>query len=242
VAESGAEYLVFKDTAMRIVAPGSATGGQLCLAEFTSWPGGGPPPHTHDLREWFCVLDGTVDFSGPLGGQWSTAGFGKGATLYVPPGVPHTYRNNSDTPARFLCAMLPGSIEGYFRKVGTACTPEQFEQQRQAPMDMDFVRAALSEFGIGIHDPAGGWDGADVQLDPEDKPNASVPRVISLNDGESVHVDGQGVVYICDGRFTLEDRGLTELLAGAIWHSVNAGSAAQLVSQSDGGVAVLVEY
>jgi len=48
----------------------------------------------------------------------------KGATIFAPRGVPHTYRYLGQTPGRLLCVITPAGFEGFFEEIG-ALSPEQ---------------------------------------------------------------------------------------------------------------------
>ncbi|MBX6323660.1 MAG: cupin domain-containing protein [Rhodospirillaceae bacterium] len=62
------------------------------LVEVTSPPKvPGPPPHHHEgVREFFLILDGTLDVMAD--GAWKT--LGPGSFLALPPGTSHTFVNN----------------------------------------------------------------------------------------------------------------------------------------------------
>jgi quercetin dioxygenase-like cupin family protein len=83
-----------------IKATGEHTSGSFFLAESTLAPGfAGPPPHRHrELHDMFYVLEGTLTLR--LGDQEIEAG--PGSFACVPPGVVHTFRNDSDGP--FACS------------------------------------------------------------------------------------------------------------------------------------------
>jgi quercetin dioxygenase-like cupin family protein len=99
-----------------IKATGEHTAGSFFLAESVLAPGfAGPPPHRHrELHDMFYVLEGTLTLR--LGERTIEAG--PGSFACVPPGVVHTFRNDSDGPVRVLnfntpaggrttCAMSP---------------------------------------------------------------------------------------------------------------------------------------
>jgi quercetin dioxygenase-like cupin family protein len=75
------------------------------VIEVTVAPGGGPPPlHTHPAAEFFYTLDGTLTYFR----EDEVISGGPGTTAFIPGGVPHTYRNLSDQPARYLALLTPG--------------------------------------------------------------------------------------------------------------------------------------
>jgi quercetin dioxygenase-like cupin family protein len=110
-----------------IKATGEHTGGSFFLAESTLAPGfAGPPPHRHrELHDMFYVLEGTLTLR--LGDRDIEAG--PGSFACIPPGVVHTFRNDSDGPVRLLNFNTPAGWENYMRDVAEAArsgplTPE----------------------------------------------------------------------------------------------------------------------
>jgi quercetin dioxygenase-like cupin family protein len=75
------------------------------VIEVTVAPGGGPPPlHTHPAAEFFYTLDGTLTYFR----EDEVISGGPGTTAFIPGGVPHTYRNLTDEPARYIALLSPG--------------------------------------------------------------------------------------------------------------------------------------
>ena len=108
--------------AMNIRVHGRDTGGVLSVAESIDQPGGGPPPHIHHREdETFQVLEGEYEIT--CGGKTFTAR--KGATLFAPRGVPHTYRYVGQTPGRLMVTITPAGFEGFFEEVGALSPQEQ---------------------------------------------------------------------------------------------------------------------
>ncbi len=83
-------------------------------ASCTEWraePGFDTGLHVHErLEETWYVLDGELEFR--LGDE--TVQASAGATVFVPPQVPHAFANRSDMPARFLLMMSPPTHDRYF--------------------------------------------------------------------------------------------------------------------------------
>lgn len=72
----------------------------------------GPDLHEHDLEDdSFYVLDGELVFS--VDGDEVSAG--PGTFVLVPPGVPHSFANRTDEPARFVNVHAPA---GFDRRIG----------------------------------------------------------------------------------------------------------------------------
>jgi quercetin dioxygenase-like cupin family protein len=112
-----------------IKAAGEHTAGTFFLSESTLPPGfAGPPPHRHrELHDMFYVLEGTLTLR--LGDR--TVEAGPGTFACVPPGVVHTFRNESDATVRVLNFNTPAGWEHYMRDLAEAAsagplTPEVF--------------------------------------------------------------------------------------------------------------------
>jgi quercetin dioxygenase-like cupin family protein len=100
--------------AITIRLHGRDTGGVLSVIESVDQPGGSPPPHIHHREdETFQVLEGEFEFT--CGGQTLTAR--KGATIFAPRGVPHSYRWVGHTPGRLMAILTPAGFEDFSRKL-----------------------------------------------------------------------------------------------------------------------------
>jgi quercetin dioxygenase-like cupin family protein len=86
------------------------TDGVVSAIEVASGPGStGPHLHRHDFDEAFYVIEGELTF------QVFTRAAGELA--FAPRGVPHTYANRSDEPARALIVCTPAGFERYFARL-----------------------------------------------------------------------------------------------------------------------------
>src|SRR5206468_5335068 len=93
---------------MLIRIHGRDTGGTLSAVESHDVPGGGPPPHIHQREdETFQILEGEYEWT--VGGKTFIAK--KGATIFAPRGIPHTYRYLGQTPGRLMCVITPSGFE-----------------------------------------------------------------------------------------------------------------------------------
>ena len=69
----------------------------------------------------------------------------KGATIFAPRGIAHTYRYLGQTPGRLMCVITPSGFEGFFEEIG-ALSPQQ--QQ-----DIPRVLEVAKKFGLEILPP-----------------------------------------------------------------------------------------
>jgi quercetin dioxygenase-like cupin family protein len=85
------------------------TGGGFFAMEVEVAPGGGPPPlHTHPAAELFWTLEGELTYFRDDGAAGLTEIVGgPGTSAFIPGGIPHTYRNFSDRPGRYLGILSP---------------------------------------------------------------------------------------------------------------------------------------
>jgi quercetin dioxygenase-like cupin family protein len=110
------ELLTFKVTS-------AETNGTFAVIELHAQPGGGPPLHTHPSAETFTILEGAFAFTGLEGGEEYTIQATAGDTVFIPGGVPHTYRAVGDTPGRTLLVLTPGEeMERFFTQAGVRVT------------------------------------------------------------------------------------------------------------------------
>ena len=127
--DAGAAQIVIK-------AAGEHTGGAFFLTESTLAPGfAGPPPHRHrQLHDMFYVLEGTLTLR--LG--YRTVKAGPGSFACVPPGVVHTFRNDSDGPVRLLNFNTPAGFEHYMRDLAEAA--------QSGPLTPDVIARVASRY------------------------------------------------------------------------------------------------
>lgn len=97
------------------------TAGAFAAMEVEVAPGGGPPPlHAHDAAEFFWTLEGRLTYfrdDGDAGLTEITGG--PGTSAFIPGGVPHTYRNFSDAPGRYLAILSPPqAMQAFLHEAG----------------------------------------------------------------------------------------------------------------------------
>ncbi len=125
-----------------IKATGEDTDGSFFLSESILAPGfAGPPPHRHEkLHDMFYVLEGTLTLL--LGEDVRPAG--AGSFVCVPPGVVHTFRNDSDGPVRLLNFNTPAGWEHYMRDVAAAA--------QQGPLTPEVIGRVASRYDFELVD------------------------------------------------------------------------------------------
>jgi mannose-6-phosphate isomerase-like protein (cupin superfamily) len=130
-----------------------AMGSSVSIFEVVVPPGFDVGAHVHgDSQEFFYVLEGELEllafeptqrteeswheWQSPQGDQAVRAT--EGACMFVPPGIPHAFRNAAQTPARMLFQCYPSPYhEDYFEEIaqiwasGTGVDPKAVEQMRR---------------------------------------------------------------------------------------------------------------
>ena len=111
-----------------------------------------PPPwwcqvyRPHSIG-WF-VLEGTLQFIF----EREELSLDAGGWLYSPKGVPHTFRNAPDAPARVLLLAVPSGLEGFFRDVGRKLAQND-DPRPPTEADIDRVMETAPKYGLDIHAP-----------------------------------------------------------------------------------------
>jgi quercetin dioxygenase-like cupin family protein len=97
----------------RVLLRSEESGGEVAVIQTAPSPGSGPSLHHHDFDEAFYVLDGELTFQ--LRDELLRAG--PGELVFAPRGVPHTFANLGDAPARQLIVCTPAGFERYFARM-----------------------------------------------------------------------------------------------------------------------------
>ena len=130
---------------------GRDSAGQLAAVETVIPRGQEPPLHVHEHDdELFYVLEGTVTFI--CGDERSTGG--PGSTAFLPRGVPHTLRVETET-VRVLVVMAPCGPAPYFETLSVPATSRSLPDE-PAHLDPAAVEAALAEVGVRVVGPPPG--------------------------------------------------------------------------------------
>jgi len=134
----------------RVLAAGRQTGGVYALSEIRVSPNNGPPPHIHSREdECFFVLEGEIDFQ--VGDEKITAQ--PGTFIQGPRGIAHSFKNNTQRPARILGFVTPAGFENFFKEFaqpvasfGSAAIPVSKDE-------VDKLLAAAPKYGLQILPP-----------------------------------------------------------------------------------------
>jgi quercetin dioxygenase-like cupin family protein len=119
LAADGGEALDVLGAAMVVRAAPERLG--FFLGEHTVPPGHALPPHRHaEDDELFHVLEGELT----LLGDCAEVRIGSGATVELPAGSRHGFRNDGASPVRFLVVLRPGlqglEVFRHFDRAGRA--------------------------------------------------------------------------------------------------------------------------
>jgi quercetin dioxygenase-like cupin family protein len=115
------------------------SGGIVGMFDATVPAGEGPPIHIHHNEdEVIHVLAGEYQFW--LDGAISRAG--PGTSMFLPRGVPHTFRIVSKTPGRNVTVLTPGGFETFFADAA-AC-------DLRFPADPGVLKDLSERYGIEL--------------------------------------------------------------------------------------------
>jgi quercetin dioxygenase-like cupin family protein len=131
----------------RFLATGKDTNGKHALWEALVPPGGGPPPHVHSREEeGFYVLDGEITFT--VNGERVVTKAGTFANM--PVGTPHSFRNESDRPARMLISVAPAGLEQMFFEVGLSLAEGATTAPPPTKDEIEKLLAVAPGYGVQI--------------------------------------------------------------------------------------------
>src|SRR5579872_4087077 len=125
------EAIWYTTTRMTLKATSESTGGALSLVEVLAAPETAPPWHIHHRdSEMFYILEGSF--------------------LFLPGGMPHSFKVVSETAARFLVLGIPAGLDRYFVDSGIPAIEEGLRPQPVDPVQMVAIAA---RHGIEILGP-----------------------------------------------------------------------------------------
>lgn len=133
-----------------VKAAPAQTGGLFGCKESTAPKGSGPPLHVHEHEDEACyVLDGAITFF--VGDDVIPAT--TGTFVYLPRGVPHTLRIESDE-ARSLWFTVPGEFESFF--LDSFPGAPEGSVPPDEPVDFARLAEAAAAYGVTILGPPPG--------------------------------------------------------------------------------------
>jgi len=134
----------------RFLATGDDTNGKYALWEAIVPPGGGPPPHVHSREEeGFYILEGEITFR--IGDERIVATAGMFANM--PVGTPHSFKNESDKPAKMLISVAPAGLEHMFFEVGVPVVQGATTAAPPTKAEIEKLLAVSPKYGIEIRLP-----------------------------------------------------------------------------------------
>jgi mannose-6-phosphate isomerase-like protein (cupin superfamily) len=101
-------------TEITVTLTGHDSSGAIGLFEAVVPAGNAPPLHIHHAEdEIHHIIEGTYEFW--LDGQSLMRSAGE--SIFLPRGVPHTFRVVGDVPGKNLAIIIPGGSENFFVEV-----------------------------------------------------------------------------------------------------------------------------
>jgi mannose-6-phosphate isomerase-like protein (cupin superfamily) len=131
----------------RFLATGEDTNGKYTLWEAIVPPGGGPPPHVHSREEeGFYILEGEITLQ--IGDKRLVATAGMSANM--PVGTPHSFRNESDRPAKMQILIAPAGLEQMFFEFGVPVAEGATTALPPTKEEIEKLLAIAPRYGIEI--------------------------------------------------------------------------------------------
>lgn len=132
----------------RFLATGEDTNGKYALWEAIVPPGGGPPPHVHS-REEVYILEGEITFQ--VGEKRIVASAGMFANM--PIGTPHSFKNETNRPAKMLISVAPAGLEQMFFEVGVSVAQGATTAPPPTKDEIEKLLAVAPGYGVEIRLP-----------------------------------------------------------------------------------------
>jgi quercetin dioxygenase-like cupin family protein len=139
----GSDYVTF-------TVRGKDVGEDMCQFEVALTPGFGPPLHTHDWAESFYILDGEFEFQTLIDGKLETIVGHPGATVYLPRGVPHAFKNSADRISTMLTTHAPAGLESFFEEYGIEVEKVGDVPEGLEPPDPAQMAETLARHGVQL--------------------------------------------------------------------------------------------
>ena len=91
--------------------------------------------HLHRQHaETFYILAGMVDFY--VDGDWMTAA--SGATIHIPPGIPHALTVSGGEPAKLLMIFQPSVFDPYLAELALMGEQDPADEKRMSELDAKY--------------------------------------------------------------------------------------------------------
>lgn len=149
IAGQGRTIAVVGDV-YRFLATGADTNGKYAQWEAFVPPGGGPPPHVHSREEeGFFILEGEITLT--VNGERVVAKAGTFANM--PIGTPHSFKNESDRPAKMLISVAPAGLEQMFFDVGMPLAEGATTALPPTKDEIEKLLAIAPRYGVKISLP-----------------------------------------------------------------------------------------
>ena len=134
----------------RFLATSEDTNGKYAMWEAIVPPGGGPPPHVHSREEeGFYILEGEITFQ--IGEERVVATTGMFANM--PVGTPHSFKNESNLPAKMLISVAPAGLEQMFFEVGVPVAQGATTASPPTKAEIEKLLEIAPRYGIEIRFP-----------------------------------------------------------------------------------------
>ena len=131
----------------RFLATGEDTNGKYALWEAIVPPGGGPPPHVHSREEEsFYIMEGEITFQ--IGDERIVATAGMFANM--PVGTSHSFKNESNRPAKMLISVAPAGLEQMFFEFGVPLPDGSTTALPPKKQEIEKLLTVAPRYGIEI--------------------------------------------------------------------------------------------
>ncbi|GAA3101979.1 cupin domain-containing protein [Rhizobium viscosum] len=139
---SDKQYVTWMGTKYGITVGQRESAGRMTVFESVVPAHQGPPIHVHHNEdEVIHVIEETYEFW--LDGEITR--IAPGHSIFLPRGVPHSFRVASDRDGRNVTILTPAGLEDFFLEAGN--------RQLQIPTDMPAVMELATRFGIEFKGP-----------------------------------------------------------------------------------------
>jgi len=107
----------------------------------------GSPPHVHSREEGgFYILEGEITFT--INGEKIVAKAGMFANM--PVGTPHSFKNESDRPAKMLISVAPAGLEKMFMEVGVSLAEGATTALPTTKEEIEKLLTVAPKYGVEI--------------------------------------------------------------------------------------------